>query len=61
MGVWITQTEYGPGKAGRLPDGRKVTVRPGSSESRPTLEIRKKNERGHEVRYDEPEDITTKG
>lgn len=33
--------------------GRSVTVRPGSSDGRPTLEIRGSNGRGLEIRYGE--------
>ena len=32
-------TSYGQGKTGTLPDERTVTVRPGSTDGRPTLEI----------------------
>ena len=46
-------TKYGPGKTGTLPDGRIVTARPGSSDGRPTLEIRSPNGRGIEIRYGE--------
>ncbi len=46
------QTTKGPGRTGTLPDGRSVTVRPGSSDGRPTLEIRNPgNGRGTEIRY----------
>ncbi len=44
-------TVYGPGRTGTLPDGRTVTVRAGSSEGPPTLEIRNPNGRGVEIRY----------
>jgi hypothetical protein len=45
-------TQYGPGRTGQLEDGSRVTVRPGSSDGRPTLEIRNpKNGRGTEIRY----------
>ncbi|WP_211341150.1 hypothetical protein [Paracoccus methylarcula] len=45
-------TKYGPGKTGTLEDGSKVTVRPGSSDGRPTVEIRNPNSgRGSEIRY----------
>gem|GEM_PF-6384792 len=47
-------TAYGSGKTGTLPDGRTITVRPGSSAGPPTLEIRNpKNNRGIEIRYGE--------
>ncbi|WP_185968428.1 hypothetical protein [Paracoccus sp. M683] len=46
-------TQYGPGRTGTLSDGTKVTVRPGSSDGRPTLEMRNPgNGRGTEIRYD---------
>ncbi len=44
-------TSYGQGKTGTLPDGRTITVRPGSTDGRPTLEIRNPNGRGIEIRY----------
>ena len=44
-------TKYGPGRTGTLENGKKATVRPGSSEGPPTLEIRKSNGRGTEIRY----------
>ena len=46
-------TNYGLGKTGRLSDGRFITARPGSSDGRPTLEIRAANGRGIELRYGE--------
>ncbi len=47
------RTQYGNGKTGTLESGHSVTVRPGSSDGRPTLEIRNpENGRGIEVRYD---------
>lgn len=46
-------TQYGEGKTGILDDGSTITARPGSSDGRPTLEIRKPNGRGVEVRYGE--------
>jgi len=46
-------TKYGSGKTGTLPDGRTITARPGSSDGRPTLEIRDSNGRGVEIRYGE--------
>ena len=46
-------TKFGPGKTGTLSDGRTITARPGSSEGRPTLEIRNLNGRGIEIRYGE--------
>ena len=44
-------TKFGLGKLGTLPDGRTVVARPGSSDGRPTLEIRNSNGRGIEIRY----------
>ncbi len=44
---------YGPGKTGKLEDGRTITARPGSSDGRPTLEIRYPSGRGMEIRYGE--------
>ena len=44
-------TNYGPGKTGTIDGNRSVTVRPGSSDGRPTLEIRNPNGRGVEIRY----------
>jgi len=44
-------TKWGPGETGTLPDGRAITVRPGSSDTRPTLEIRNLNGRRIEIRY----------
>ncbi len=45
-------TRYGPGRTGTLENGDRVTVRPGSSDGRPTLEIRNPaNGRGTEIRY----------
>lgn len=46
-------TQYGEGKTGILDDGSAITARPGSSDGRPTLEIRKPNGRGVEFRYGE--------
>lgn len=43
-------TNYGPDKTGKLPDGRTITARPGSSDGRPALEIRNPNGRGIEIR-----------
>ena len=46
------ETQYGPGRTGTLKDGKSVTVRPGSSDGRPTLEVRNPaNRRGIEIRY----------
>ena len=45
------ETKYGPGRTGTLKNGGRVTVRPGSSEGPPTLEIRRPNGRGPEIRY----------
>ncbi len=45
-------TKYGKGRMGFDSDGRKIIVRPGSSNGRPTLEMRNpKNNRGIEIRY----------
>ena len=50
--VKIIKTQYGSGKTGELSDGRSITVRPGSSEGSPTIEIRNpNNKKGIEVRY----------
>lgn len=46
-------TKFGQGKTGTLSDGRTITARPGSSDGRPTLEIRSPNGRGIEIRYGE--------
>ena len=46
-------TRYGAGRSGTLPDGRSANVRPGSSDGRPTLEIRSPNGRGVEIRYND--------
>jgi len=51
-GVRDINTGYGKGRTGKLKDDRNVTVRSGSSEGSPTLEIRDpKNSRGVEIRY----------
>jgi len=45
-------TKYGSGRTGTLPNGQTITVRPGSTDGRPTLEIRNpQNGRGIEIRY----------
>ena len=44
-------TAYGPSRSSNLSDGRKVTVRPGSTDGHPTLEIRRPNKVGQEIRY----------
>ena len=44
-------TVYGQGKTGILSDGRTIILRPGSTDGRPTLEIRNPNGRGIEIRY----------
>jgi len=44
-------TNWGPGKTGVLPDGKKVTVRPGSTEGRPTLEIQTSKKDKIKIRY----------
>jgi hypothetical protein len=46
------QTRYGAGRTGTLRDGRTVTVRPGSTDGRATLEVRKPSGRGIEIRFD---------
>ena len=46
-------TTYGQGKTGILSDGRTIILRPGSTDGRPTLEIRNPNGRGIEIRYGE--------
>lgn len=47
------ETQYGPGRTGELENGSKVTVRPGSSDGRPTLQIRRPNGRQTEIRYND--------
>ncbi len=44
-------TKYGSGRTGSLENGDKITVRPGSSDGRSTLQIRKPNGRQTEIRY----------
>lgn len=47
------ETEHGPGRMGALPNGRKVVVRPGSSDgARPTLEVQT-GKRKTKIRYGE--------
>lgn len=47
-------TQYGKARVGTLSDGRNVTARPGSSDGRPTLEIRPKGGGfGIEIRYNQ--------
>ena len=53
MNVKEINTKFGQGKTGTLSDGRTITARPGSSDGRPTLEIRSSNGRGIEIRYGE--------
>lgn len=48
--------DSGKVKTGKLDDGRSVTVRQGSKDGRPTLEIRKPNGRGIEIRYGNKEE-----
>lgn len=50
-GVKDIETKWGPGRAGTLEDGTKVTVRPGSTEGSPTLQIQNPSGRGTEIRY----------
>lgn len=38
-------------RVGTLPDGRTIIVRPKSTDGRPTVEVRRPNGRGYEVRY----------
>jgi RHS repeat-associated protein len=38
-------------RVGQLSDGRTIIVRPNSSDGRPTVEVRRPNGRGYEVRY----------
>ncbi len=48
------ETKFGKGKTEILDNGDQITVRPGSSDGRPTLEIRNpKNGRGTEIRYNQ--------
>jgi len=45
-------TKHGPGRTGKTPDGRNITVRPGSTDGRPTIEIRPPGGgRGTEIRF----------
>ena len=44
-------TQYGPGRTGKLSNGRSVTVRPGSSEGSPTLQIPEGASRWIKIRY----------
>ncbi|MDF2804838.1 MAG: hypothetical protein K0S61_4743, partial [Anaerocolumna sp.] len=45
------QTQYGPGKVGRLSDGTTVVARPGSATGGPTLEISISNSKVYKIRY----------
>jgi len=45
------QTKYGPGKTGILKDGRKITVRPDSSDGRPTIEVINNDGSIDKIRY----------
>ena len=45
------QTQYGPGKVGKLRDGTTVVARPGSNTGGPTLEITVSNSKVYKVRY----------
>lgn len=44
-------TKWGKGKTGKLSNGKSVTVRPGSSEGAPTLQIPEGSSRQIEIRY----------
>lgn len=49
------KTDYGTGRTGKLENGQQATSRPGSTDGRPTLEIRNpQNKKGIEIRYNEP-------
>ncbi len=50
-GIKDIETQYDPGPTSQLKNGGRVTVRSGSSEGPPTLEIRRPNGRGVEIRY----------
>lgn len=46
------ETDYGKGRTGQLLDGRKINVRPGSTnDTQPTLEIINSNKRRIKIRY----------
>ncbi len=45
------QTQYGPGKVGKLSDGTTVVARPGSTTGGATLEIRVSNSKVYKIRY----------
>ena len=45
------QTQYGPGKVGKLSDGTTVVARPGSTTGRATLEIRVSNSKVYKIGY----------
>ena len=45
------QTQYGPGKVGKLSDGTTVVARPGSTTGGATLEIRVSNRKVYKIRY----------
>jgi len=49
------KTDYGTGRTGKLENGQQATSRPGSTDGRPTLEVRNpQNKKGIEIRYNEP-------
>lgn len=45
------QTQYGPGKVGKLSDGTTIVARPGSATGGATLEIRVSNSKVYKIRY----------
>lgn len=52
-GIRDIETSYGPGRVGEMENGNQVIVRPGSSDGRPTLQIRRPNGRQTEIRYND--------
>lgn len=49
--VRTIQTQYGPGKVGKLNDGSKVVARQGSKTGGATLEIKVSNKKVYKIRY----------